>query len=66
MGRADGVEGRWGDSKERKGEKEEKERERKVDVEWESLHKPGLPRAGEQDSPSSVPPRAGAQLQPEA
>lgn len=48
MGRVGGVEGRWGDSKERKGEKEGKERERKVDVEWESLHKPGLPGAGEQ------------------
>lgn len=40
--RGDGVTARR-----ERGRKKEK-RERKVDVEWESLHKPGLPGAGEQ------------------
>lgn len=42
--RAEAAEGRQGDSKERKGEKEGKDRERKVSLGWKVLHTFGLPR----------------------
>lgn len=42
--RAEAAEGRRDDSKERKGEKEGKDRERKVSLGWKVLHTFGLPR----------------------
>lgn len=42
--RAEAAEGRRGDSKERKGEKEGKDRDRKVSLGWKVLHTFGLPR----------------------
>lgn len=44
--RAEVAEGRRGDSKERKGEKEGKDRERKVNIERKGLHTFGLPGVG--------------------
>lgn len=45
-GRAEVAEGRRGDSEERKGEKEGKDRERKVNIERKGLHTFGLPGVG--------------------
>lgn len=42
--RAEAAEGRWGNSTERKEEKEGKDRERKVSLGWKVLHTFGLHR----------------------